>query len=140
PIGAGEGGSPVFDSRGGLIGIAVAAVPDLGSSYLVPAKPLLRIVQDLEERGEARYGEIPVSFADKLDPASGANVVVVSSIQPESLAAKAGLRVGDALVAMDGQAIGSVDEARDFVFFKDVGAFLLLRVRRGDDELEIPLL
>lgn len=140
PIGAGEGGSPFFHANGNLMGIGVAAVPDLGASYIVPIKALQRIVQDLEAGGGIRYGEIPLAFAEKADPKDGKLRVVVDSIQSDSLAASAGVKVGDVLLSMDGVEMDSVNDARDFVFFKDAGSFLLLRVRRGDQELEFPLL
>ena len=42
PLGPGEIGAPLFDLNGRFVGIAHAALPDLGSSFILPADACLR--------------------------------------------------------------------------------------------------
>ncbi|MGZ8408719.1 MAG: RIP metalloprotease RseP [Hyphomicrobium sp.] len=56
----------------------------------------------------------------------------VGSVQPESAAAEAGLKPGDRIVGIDGQAITWFDELRDIVSER-AGVPLQLRVERNDE-------
>ena len=42
-LGPGEVGAPVFDLNGNFVGITHAALPDLRSSFILPAKACSRI-------------------------------------------------------------------------------------------------
>jgi len=140
PLGPAEGGSPVFDAQGRLLGVSMASMPEARSSYLVPAKALRRIVADLKEAGRTRYGELPIAFEEKADPFKLGKRVQVASVEPGSPAERAGARVGDLLQAIDGEPMSSIEEVRDAIFYKRPDNFMLFKLKRGDRILEFALL
>ncbi|HSH09635.1 MAG TPA: S1C family serine protease, partial [Oceanipulchritudo sp.] len=50
--GPGDGGSAYFDLAGRLLGIQVGSLPDLGASYILPARAALRIRDDILFSGQ----------------------------------------------------------------------------------------
>lgn len=140
PSGPAEGGSPVFDRRGRLMGISVATLPDIDSSYIVPAKPLRHIVSTLLAKGTFRHPDLRIRLEERTLPTLGETQVVVREIEPNSSAAESGLKPGDLLLRIGDRPVTSANQARDAVFFGEIGAFLTLTVQRGNEELEFAVL
>ena len=72
----------------------------------------------------------------RLDHESG---VLVSSIEPESPAARSELKAGDVLIAYDDQPIGSIDDLQRLLTDERVGVGGTLSVIRAGERLEIPI-
>lgn len=140
PIGPAEGGSPVFNADGQLVGIAIATLPEVGSSYIVPAKALRRIIDELTNHRKVRYGLLPIEFEEKGDSYNLEKEIAVKSIVAGSPASRAGLQKGDVLLSADSQSIDSLNQLRDLVFYKTPGEFLLLNVKRDNKTLEFAIL
>jgi S1-C subfamily serine protease len=139
PGGPAEGGSPVLDLEGRLIGISVASVPEVRSSYVVPSRALARLHAQLKTTGSVRYGALPVEFSERPDRLNVAKEIYVSQVQPESSAGKAGLKEGDVLRAINEEPIQSVSQLRDAIFFAEIGSFLRLEINREDKILGFAL-
>ncbi len=139
-IGPAEGGSPTFDARNELIGIVMATLPEVNSSYIIPTKALARIVTQLAEIKRVRYGVLPIQFEEKADAYNIAKRVLVKSIVPGSPAERGGLQAKDEIVSLDGAPIATLNDLRDHIFFKDPGSFLLFKVKRDDKELDFAIL
>ncbi|TVR45961.1 MAG: serine protease [Puniceicoccaceae bacterium] len=140
PMGPAEGGSPVIDLEGNLVGITVASVPEVRSSYVVPSRALEKMVADFSTRGAIRYGTLPLELTERPDQDRLARVVVVDGVASGSAAASAGIRVGDKVRTMGGKQIRTIDDVRDAIFYARVGQFLLLEVDRGGNRLEFALM
>jgi S1-C subfamily serine protease len=103
-------GAAVMDRRGGIIGFALPAPRDgagQADTVVVPIDLALVVAQDLIDNGTARTGSLGVSLAD-VDPATAATMAVaggamVAAVTPQ--AAAQGLMPGDAIVAIDGEAV-----------------------------------
>ncbi|MEM9161277.1 MAG: S1C family serine protease [Verrucomicrobiota bacterium] len=140
PIGPAEGGSPVFNAKGDLLGISMASMPEVRSSYIIPHQALIRIVRDLTHEGEVQYGVIPLEFEERSDRFNLSRRIRIKTIVPGSPAARAGLRSGDHLKTIDGEAVTSINQVRDILFFKDPENFLLFEVERENKKLEFAIL
>ena len=140
PIGPAEGGSPAFDADKELIGIVMATLPEVDSSYIIPTRALARITQQLETYRKVRYGVLPIAFEEKADQYNLSKRVLIKSIVPGSPADRGGLKPKDQIVSLDGAAIETLNQARDHVFFKNPGDFLLFKVRRDEKDLEFAIL
>lgn len=140
PSGPAEGGSPVFDSSGSLIGVSVASLPDIDSSYLVPTKALRRIIEGIRQTDGDIHPIVKARFSEKVDPTTLERIVAVDSVENEGAANRSGLRQGDRILSVDGEPIESIDEWRDTIFFKGAGSFASLIVGRGNEQKEIALL
>jgi S1-C subfamily serine protease len=95
PLANGEGGAPVLDGSGQLVGVMVATVPELRSSYLVTPNSLRRIVGDLVHDGRVDYGRLPLELAESVDAPYVTRRIVVTAVDPGGAAERAGVRPGD---------------------------------------------
>jgi serine protease Do len=55
----------------------------------------------------------------------------VNKVEPNSAASKAGIKVGDVIVAVDGEKVTNVNELRNKIAFKGAGAKVTLKVYRN---------
>lgn len=140
PLGPAEGGSPAFDAQNELIGIIMATLPEVNSSYIIPTKALARIANQLSEHQKVRYGVIPIAFEEKADSYNLTKRVLIKSIVPGSPAERSGLRPKDQLISLDDSPAKSLNEVRNSIFFKSPGDFILFKVKRDDKELEFAIL
>ncbi len=111
-VNRGNSGGPTFNAAGEVIGVNTAIVSPSGGSvgiaFAIPAATVEKVVADLKEKGSVSRGFIGVQIqpvtpeiadAVGLGGASGALIADASADGP---AARAGLRRGDAVTAIDG--------------------------------------
>ena len=139
PGGPAEGGSPILDLDGHLVGISVASVPEVRSSYVVPTRALVRLHTQLEAVGSVRYGGLPVEFAERPDRLNVAKEIYVVEILSDSSASESGLQKGDVLRDIDGQPAESINQIRDTIFYSEIGKFLSLEFERENKRLTFAL-
>jgi serine protease DegS len=132
-INPGNSGGALIDARGRLLGINTAIYTPNGSSsgigLAMPADIALRTMQDLIEYGHPMRGWLGIEV-QRMSPAvvaanhlSTSNGVVVTGVYNEGPGALAGLRAGDILLEINGQAVGGDGHA---------GLNLLANTRPGD--------
>ena len=69
----------------------------------------------------------------------GKDGVKLSNVQAGSSADKAGLKIGDIILALDGVKTPSFNELRGEILKRKIGDSMTVRIRRGAEELDIPL-
>ncbi|XP_074576815.1 protease Do-like 8, chloroplastic [Curcuma longa] len=155
-INPGNSGGPLLDSKGNMIGINTAIFTNTGASagvgFAIPSSTVLRIVPQLIQFGKVvRAGlnaEIaPDPIANQLNVRNGALVLQVPG---NSVAAQAGLLpttrglagnivLGDVIVAVNDKPVRSrADLLKAFEEY-NVGDTVLLKIQRGNQSLELPL-
>jgi putative serine protease PepD len=140
PISSGNSGGPLVNSLGQVVGITTfVAVAEEGTTannigFAISTEELLPTVERLRSSAsgdESADGYLGVSLDNRLDGGSGA---LITEVQSGSPADDAGLKVGDAVVAIDSDDVtglaGFVAEIRD----RDPGQEVTIDVRR-DGEL-----
>lgn len=140
PSGPAEGGSPVFNFQGQLIGISVATLPEIDSSYIVPTAALRTIVSQLRENQSVTHPAIRATFAERGSPIELSRQIIVSGIERDSAAEKSGLQSGDRILSFQGASITSVNQLKDAIFFSEPQSFVTLTVQRDDVQRDIPVL
>jgi 2-alkenal reductase len=170
PINPGNSGGPLLNSAGELIGVNTAIRTDSGVfegvGFAVPANTVARVVPDLIDDGEVSYSWIGITsqsnsdgfsvtaLADPLDLPVRAGVLI-SAVQPNSPAARAGLRGGgrevvvrerpiciggDIIIAVDGVPMQSMDTLTAYLVTHTLpGDTVTVTVVRGTDTFDVPV-
>jgi len=125
----GEGGSPVIDLNGRFLGILAWSVPEIESGYVLPARSVLRVRDDLLFAGKFIHGWIGIDIKSRSTIRDGLQIFLADIVEG-SPAAEAGLLQGDVLVRMGDFGIHSFSDVRNAMFFARAGQFLDVQVFR----------
>ncbi|MGF1448745.1 MAG: S1C family serine protease [Opitutales bacterium] len=138
PAEGGEGGSPVFDLNGDLIGMITASLPELRSSYVLPARAVNRVKDDILLEGEVSYASFGfrVRQFSQLD---GRVQVVIEEVANGSPAEAAGLREGDVIERVAEYAIRRDADLRQASFYLRPDKLVAVGVVREGEAFELPL-
>jgi S1-C subfamily serine protease len=108
----GFSGGPLVDARGCVMGINTSGPRNL--VLTIPPSTVNRVVDQLLEKGRITRGylglgmqpvHLPESLQRSLNPPRTGGVIIVA-VEANSPAEKAGLLIGDVLVALDGMPVG----------------------------------
>ncbi|MBK1879951.1 S1C family serine protease [Pelagicoccus mobilis] len=138
--GPAEGGSPVFNKDGQLIGISVATLPEIDSSYIVAGTPLQSIIKQLRSQANVTHPVIKAKFEERGSPIDLSRRVIITKVEPNSAAEKSGLLAGDQIISFQDKPLTSLNQFRDDLFFSEAGSFASLMILRGDEQKEITIL
>lgn len=133
PAGPGDGGSAYLDLAGRLMGIQVGSLPDVGATYMLPARAALRIRDDILFSGEVTYGWLGFEVEPETSIKSGRRILLTEVFEG-SPAAEAGLLEGDILRQIGEYAIQSLDDLRNAMFYTRVGQFVEVIVQRDGEQ------
>ncbi|HEX6039665.1 PDZ domain-containing protein, partial [Longimicrobium sp.] len=147
-INPGNSGGPLVDLQGRVVGInsAIASPTGFYSGYgfAVPINLARRVAEDLMRDGKVHRPMIGVEIRDatsadaevfRLPAPSGA----VVAAEPRAAAQRAGLRMGDVIVALDGQRVEGSGELMEMVMRKRPGDRVSLDVIRYGDRRRVEL-
>jgi len=142
PLGAGEPGSPLLNSRGEVIGMMAGALSEVEgvltqqaatTGFAVPSNLVRRVVNDLRAYGRARHawmGAVCRTFAQGLR---------VESIVPQSPAQLAGLQVNDILLQFNGTPLNSMTALTRSLFYSKPGDKVALMFVRDGQRMQATL-
>ena len=114
-VNKGNSGGPTFNPQGQVVGVNTAIFSPSGGSvgiaFAIPASEASKIITDIKDHGTVVRGWLGVGIqsvdqglADSMKMAS-AQGALVRDVQAGSPAEKAGFKSGDAIIAVDGQAV-----------------------------------
>jgi S1-C subfamily serine protease len=140
----GFGGGPLVDSAGRIHGVNSGAL-SRPLATTIPVETVNRVVTQLLERGYVARGWIGAAMQPvRFDPASRKRVkrdggLLLVSIEPDTPAAKAGLLIGDVIVAIDGEELESFDQLLGLLNGDAVGKTVRLDVVRAGEQRPIDI-
>lgn len=137
-FGLGEGGTPVLDLNGRLVGMNVLTLLDIPSSYILPTRALFRIRDDLMFAGEVVYSWFGIEGRETTEVIQGSRVVV-DEVVAGGPAEDVGIAAGDRLLEIGEFQIRTPSDVRNARFFARVGRFIRVKVLRGTEEREFSL-
>jgi len=139
PINPGNSGGPSFNMSGQVIALNTAIVSPTGGSvgigFAIPSEIAERIVNELLAKGRVDRGWLGVELdTTGVHKRPGAAIASVNKGGP---AARGGLRPGDLVTAINGERVESTRELIRDVSAVNPGGLARLRVRRGNQSLEL---
>ena len=149
PINPGNSGGPLFNLDGQVVGINSQIFSNtggyMGVSFAIPISVAMNTMKQLKEKGHVSRGMIGVQIqnvdrdsAKALGlPRSGG--ALVNSVSPDSAAEKAGVKVGDVILAFDGGEVVSSSDLPPLVGLTPPGTKSTLTVFRNGKTMEIPI-
>ncbi len=153
-INPGNSGGPLLDSAGLLIGVNTAIYSPSGASagigFAIPVDEVMRVVPELIRSGKISTPGLGVEVAhDGMARELGLPVgVLIVNVQPQSPAARAGLRptrrtqdgdiaFGDIITAIDGKAIRSTNELFNRLRQYSVSDQVTVTILRDERRLDV---
>lgn len=143
-INSGNSGGALVTLNGELIGINTAILGpnggNIGIGFAIPSDMMLALVQQLIEFGEVRRGVLGVRGNDlTADIAEALNLkakqgAFIAEVLPDSAAARAGLKSGDVIVAVNDEKVRSFSDLSARVKTMGVGKPIEITVLRDGDE------
>ncbi len=140
----GFSGGLVLDMAGRAVGLGTAGLAR-GTPLAVPAATLRRVVKAILAHGGVRRGylgvaSVPVRLPPALAQSSAqASALLVTEVEGDSPASRAGLLVGDLLLALDGAALGHMSDLLPLLEEERIGEQARVRIARGGAVQEVRL-
>jgi len=147
-INPGNSGGPLFNMKGEVVGITTAKYSGTTSSgasiegigFAIPIDDIEEILLDLKEYGYVTgpYLGITVQNVDaSFTEAYGISGATIIGIEPGYAAERAGLKVKDIIVALNGEAVGSITELTRALRNYNAGDTVTVTVIRGGVNMDI---
>jgi len=147
PINQGNSGGALINTRGELIGINSQIVSpsggNIGIGFAIPSNMAKNVMQQLVHGGAVHRGMLGVTVQGvNSDIASSLGLpqvkgALVSEVRPGSPADKAGVRRGDVITELDGQAVSDSNALRNQVSRLQPGTTASLRLFRSGQERQV---
>ncbi|TWP35460.1 trypsin-like peptidase domain-containing protein [Leekyejoonella antrihumi] len=149
-INPGNSGGALVSGSGQLIGInsSIATVGqssassqsgNIGIGFAIPVSVVKNITGQLIKDGKATHAQVGVTVQTATVKVNGATeqAAKVVTVKKGSSAAKAGLKAGDVITAVDGKSVVSSDALVGYVRAKTVGQKIKLTVIRGGQQQSV---
>lgn len=144
-VNPGNSGGPLFDAEGKVIGINSSIMTtssssgSIGLGFAIPVNLVENIATQLIDKGTAEHAFLGVGLVDGTASADGVTRrgAQVQSVSDDSPASKAGLQVGDTIVAIDGKVVGGSDSLTAYVRSMASGDDVTLTVVRDGKAIDV---
>jgi len=148
-INPGNSGGPLVNAHGQVIGINTFLISQTGGfsgmGFAIPTQIVKPTVDTLIRNGKVEHGYMGIGISDVTpDEAKFFNVktaigALVSQVEPDSPAAKAGLKTGDVITELNGKTVNDAGELQVEVGQKQPGTKLELTVMRDGKSEQVPV-
>jgi serine protease Do len=149
-INPGNSGGALVNDRGELVGINTAILApgsggNQGIGFAVPVNLARNVMDEIVTHGHVTRSYLGVTVQNvtpsiaKVMGLNGLTGALVSSVAPNSPAAKAGLQTGDVILAMNDVPIAESNELRMSVSIMKPDQTVRLKINRNGKELQVPV-
>lgn len=139
-INPGNSGGALINLRGQLVGINTAILApsggNVGIGFAIPTNMMKKVMDQLVKHGEVKRGQLGIYYQDLSPDLAAAfdlerqHGVIVSKVASKSHAAKAGLKVGDIILSINGQAVQQSGQLESIVALMEIGEKTKLKILR----------
>lgn len=146
PLNPGNSGGPLLDSRARVVGVNTAIIAHAqGIGFAIPANTAQWVLSQILHHGRVRRGYLGIAGRERpigrrLARGLGLafeRAVEVLSVEAGGPAARAGLRVGDWVIALNGTPVRHVDDMHRLLGEVALGKEVALTLVRGTQKMEL---
>ena len=145
-INPGNSGGPLLNMHGDVVGINTAIVAQgQGIGFAIPVNLVKPLIPQLETKGKVTRGFLGVSI-QPITPALAKSLnlpdqkgALVADVNPDTPAAKAGIKRGDVIVAFNGKEVADSQSLPAIVAASPVDQEATVTVKRNGDTLQLPV-
>lgn len=148
-INQGNSGGPLVDARGEIVGINTFLISPSGAfsgmGFAIPTQIVRPTVDQLIRNGKVTHAYMGVEITDvtpensKFFDMTKAMGAVVTQVQPDSPASKAGLKIGDVITKIDGREVTDSGQLQVQVSEQQPGTTIHLEVLRDGKSVNVPV-
>jgi len=146
-INPGNSGGPLVDLAGQVIGINTAIITGSrgyeGVGFALPSTTAINVYDQIIKQGRVTRGSIGVSFSEEmstnpitLKSLGASNGLVIESVQAGSPAEKAGIKPGDVVTTVNGQAVKTGNDLVNPIATAPIGSKVKLAYIRDHQQRE----
>ncbi len=147
PINPGNSGGPLIDAQGRVMGINTFILSQSGGSeglgFAIPSNMVSVVYKQLRKEGHVHRGKIGI-YVQSITPALADGLslprdwgVLVGDVAPEGPADKAGVKVGDIVLSLNGRTMRNARQLEAYIFRSPMKQKITLEVQRGANQLSI---
>lgn len=137
-INHGNSGGPLINSNGEVIGINTIKIADVeGIGFSIPINVIKPVIESFINNGKFDEAYLGIFAYDKeVVPYLNAGIefengIYVVQIMQDGPVAKADIKIGDIITAIDGNTINRMSELRNYIYQKEPGNIIEILVNRG---------
>jgi len=142
----GNSGGPLVDWQGNVVGVNTAIIPTAqGICFAIPSNTAQFVASRLIRDGRVKRSYVGIAGQNvplhrrvvrfhNLDEETG---VLIVGLEPDSPAAKAGLREGDVLLAANAAPVRTIDDLQRLLTDERVGEAITFKILRKHTEIEL---
>lgn len=142
-INPGNSGGALVNLQGEFIGMNTAILApsggNVGIGFAIPSNMVMTLKQSLVKHGEVRRGLLGVTTQDltpdliKAFDLKNTHGAVVSKVEGNSAAERAGIEPGDIIVSLNGKNVKGSHQIRNIIGLLEVGEKVRIKLVRGSD-------
>ncbi len=143
-INPGNSGGPLINPDGEVIGINTVKISTAeGIGFAIPINVVKNVIESYKQTGKFEQATLGVFAYDKevlkyLDSRLNFEEgIYIAQINKESPAEKAGLKVADIILSIDGKTLNTMNDLREYIYSKKPEDTVTLKIQRGKIEKEI---
>jgi len=147
PINPGNSGGPLVDAAGHVVGINTFILSQSGGSegigFAVPSNVVRNVYDQIRKDGHVHRGEIGISV-QTITPAMANGLklhqdwgVIAGDVTPDGPAAKAGMKVGDVIVSLNGRAVDDALQLGNAIYRQPLDSTIPIVVSREGKTLTL---
>jgi Trypsin-like serine proteases, typically periplasmic, contain C-terminal PDZ domain len=129
----GEGGAPLLNLKGEVVGILLYSF-ESNSCYALPIEAAEKIRNDFVRFGEPRHGWIGANVREATTAVDGSRAVT-TDIMKDTPAAESGMKPGDVVLQIGRTPVHEPEDILDASFFLTAGDVIPITVMRGNEKI-----
>jgi serine protease Do len=139
PVQRGQGGSPVLNLRGEIVGILISTVDGNGGIFALPSEAAQKILHDFRAYGRIRQGWVGVDVRPTDKPEGGSSARILK-MREDSPAYLGGIRPGDILLQVGSRKVTNPEDVHDAAFFVTATESLPVQISRGGKQMKLTIM